>query len=95
MKDLGLDGANSTAFEGLYFNTKIKDDVTEFYSSVGKFDKLNIVNSVGDGTMVYDGTYKISPDLTFFKLGTDAMKLVIADQIRITISKTKNRKCLL
>ena len=75
MKDLGLDGANSTAFEGLYFNTKIKDDVTEFYSSVGKFDKLNIVNSVGDGTMVYDGTYKISPDLTFFKLGTDAMEV--------------------
>lgn len=75
MKDLGLDGANSTAFEGLYFNTKIKDDVTDFYSSVGKFDKLNIVNSVGDGTMVYDGTYKISPDLTFFKLGTDAMEV--------------------
>lgn len=67
MKDLGLDGANSTAFEGLYFNTKIKDDVTDFYSSVGKFDKLNIVNSVGDGTMVYDGTYKISPDLTFIR----------------------------
>ena len=38
MKDLGLDGVNNTAFEGLYFNTKIKDDVTEFYSSVGKFD---------------------------------------------------------
>lgn len=75
MKDLGLDGANSTAFEGLYFNTKIKDDVTDFYSSVGKFDKLNIVNSVGDGTMVYDGTYKISPELTFFKLGTDAMEV--------------------
>ena len=75
MKDLGLDGANSTAFEGLYFNTKIKDDVTEFYSSVGKFDKLNIVNSVGDGTMMYDGTYKISPELTFFKLGTDAMEV--------------------
>lgn len=75
MKDLGLDGVNNTAFEGLYFNTKIKDDVTEFYSSVGKFDKLNIVNSVGDGKMVYDGTYKISPDLTFFKLGTDAMEV--------------------
>lgn len=75
MKDLGLDGVNNTAFEGLYFNTKIKDDVTDFYSSVGKFDKLNIVNSVGDGTMVYDGTYKISPELTFFKLGTDAMEV--------------------
>lgn len=74
MKDLGLDGANSTAFEGLYFNTKIKDDVTEFYSSVGKFDKLNIVNSVGDGTMVYDGTYKISPELTFIRNNGSALE---------------------
>lgn len=74
MKDLGLDGINNTAFEGLYFDTKVKDDTTDFYGVVGKFDKLNIVNTVGSGAMDFSGTYKVAPDLTFLKSGASAME---------------------
>lgn len=77
MKDLGLDGNENAAFCGLYFNTAMTSE-NAVYGNAGKFDKLNIVNSVGGGNIDFTPatTRTVAPDLGLIKTTLSDTKYV-------------------